>query len=119
MQLYDIDFSVNKVIVVKKGNLQNYNYFICENPFNGVPLAYIELTNKHKLYKKSPEDIDKYITCHGGITYTGKRSFAKYCIGWDYGHLGDFMPFLTFGQKWTVEEIEAECKDVIYQLIKM
>ena len=46
-------------------------------------------------------------------------------IGWDYAHCGDYcgyeeyMPesIITYGKKWTTEEIIEECKNAIDQII--
>lgn len=74
------------------------------------------------------------IDCHGGLTYgrdylsavDTERANGKWYIGWDYDHYGDYTsnPFINmFGiyreceKRWTTEEIVAECKNVINQIV--
>lgn len=68
------------------------------------------------------------IDCHGGLTFSRRISsenineypqgFSEgYWIGWDYGHFGD-RTALFGGEGHTYEEVEAECKNVIEQVLK-
>lgn len=91
------------------------------------PTAYVRLN------KEEPINLDD-IKCHCGVTYSedhlnmdGLR-VKGFWVGWDYGHACDFngiclrpeMEALSrHGKKWTTEEIVAECKNVIDQLIEM
>lgn len=129
MELYDMDITKKDVIKFKEGKFEGYKYYICGNPINGTPLAYVSLPKNHILYNKDYFEISD-INCHGGLTFSGKR-FNNFVIGWDYGHCGDYRPlnksildFLyppttlseTTGKQWTIEEIENECQEVIRQL---
>lgn len=137
MKLYDMDITKNDIIKFKEGKFEGYKYYICGNPINGIPLAYVVLPKNHKLYNKDYMEISD-INCHGGLTFSGNR-FKEFVIGWDYGHAGDFSPLIrgkekittisildflypptelskTTGKRWTIEEIENECQAVIRQL---
>lgn len=129
MKLYNMDITKKDVIKFKEGKFEGYKYYICGNPINGIPVAYVALPKNHKLYNKDYLGISD-INCHGGLTFSGNR-FKEFVIGWDYGHVGDYMPlnkkildFLypptelitTAGKRWTIEEIENECQAVIRQL---
>lgn len=55
-----------------------------------------------------------------------ERANGKWYIGWDYDHYGDYTsnPYINmFGiyreceKRWTTEEIVAECKNVINQIV--
>ena len=92
------------------------------------PCAYVDVTGTDLQYKDY-NDID--IECHFGLTYS--REYLNgvnrkgWFIGWDYAHCDDYVgykePFFetmrSKGKRWTTEEIVAECKDVIDQIIEM
>lgn len=109
------------------------NYLIKINPRLGFPLAYIKLPENHKWIKEDCSEIP--LDVHGGLTFketiTGKEKgednwwgFTKGTwIGWDYGHYGDYM-FEDYkiglkGKTWDYEEVEAEVKKAIRQLLKL
>ena len=69
---------------------------------------------------------------HGGFTFSdfvNEESFGEpeaYWVGWDYAHFGDYCSYpkgtmigIERGKKWTIEEIEAECKRVIDYMEKL
>lgn len=67
---------------------------------------------------------------HGGVTYTFSKGLRQlktveknecYLVGWDYTHAGDQIGLNQFewDKKWTVNEIQAEIRDVIIQLIEL
>lgn len=89
--------------------------------------------------KSRPEEIhmgynDMDINCHGGLTFCRRvtekdthewpQGFLPGAwIGWDYGHVGDFINMVSAAgsddKKWTLAEVEEECKNVINQLLKI
>jgi len=90
--------------------------------------AYIVIPKDNKYYKVDYDFIP--LDVHGGLTFGDYHRClnGEWCIGWDYAHAGDYNPglgdfqFDFFGapaHKWTVKEIEVECKDAIDQLIKL
>ena len=113
--------------ILKSGKYKNFNYLIIS--YGTHPCCYIEIPKGHNLYEKDYKDIN--IDCHGGLTYSDFRKFpnnekAKYYIGWDYAHVGDFFfTSLLFSnpninrygnKKWTIEEMFNEIKHVIDQI---
>lgn len=89
------------------------------------PVAYIMIPKKHLLYKISYSDIDLHV--HGGLTYSCMEDDKNYWIGWDYAHSGDYLFYKEQdnifdrpeNHKWTIKEIEVECKIVINQILKL
>lgn len=84
------------------------------------PCAYVAVM------ASKPFDIDE-IDCHGGITWcenhlpmSGNPSKPELqWIGWDYGHCNDYSGIegdFIGGKRWTTDEIEQECMNVIDQL---
>jgi len=113
-------------IVLKKGNIEGFDYVIMS--LGTHPTAYIKIPKGHKYYEKDYDDIN--IDCHGGFTFAGKDFIFNpieiknsWWIGWDYAHSGDYMgyyetdsPLAGSGKKWTTKEIYKEVKKVIQQL---
>lgn len=124
----------DKARVLKKGKLKNYSYVIVYNGRN--PCAYVGLSLTDKVLQgyNINYNINK-IRCHGGITYASKvtddnimqnyyhisENVADYWIGIDYAHTPmDYVATLhEYGKKYTVEEIYAEVKNIIAQLVQM
>jgi hypothetical protein len=119
----------NKGEILATGTYKNFKYYVVS--YGTHPCAYVDVSNTLLANKDYHEnDID----CHGGLTYgrdylsavdTG-RANGKWYIGWDYDHYGDYTsnPFINmFGiygeceKRWTTEEIVAECKNVINQIV--
>lgn len=110
--------------IVLKSTYKNYTYFIT---FNSTwYCAYVIIPPTHPFFCLPYESLD--ISCHGGLTFSDHHYLIdQWCIGWDYGHIGDYNPNLPeyiqidgFGippHHWTKEEIEQECYNVIEQLI--
>ena len=134
------DYEELRLTKRKEVNMKKYKgvyYLIKQNPRMYFWLAYIKLPKNHKWAKKKDYD-DIPLDCHGGLTFmktfTGKETkeenwwgFTKGTwIGWDYGHVGDFIDYgFTFSKghtfidtekKWEYEEVEEEVKEVIKQL---
>lgn len=118
--------------IVKRGTYEGYEYFIV---FVGQMwyCAYVILPDGNKYY--GVEDYYSIpIEVHGGLTFADNHRLVdgQWCIGWDYAHLGDYIA--TFGDyrddlmtdgfgmpphRWSPDEIEYDCKDVIDQLVKL
>ena len=87
----------------------------CILSLGAYPTAYVEY--RYEFDEESEEYFN--IPCHGGITFQDYARWKKddntRYIGWDYGHVGDFIG--SIGQqdrkKWTTEEIYEEVKNVI------
>lgn len=119
----------NKGEILATGTYKNFKYYVVS--YGTHPCAYVDVSNT-SLANKDYNEND--IVCHGGLTYgrdylsavDTKRANGKWCIGWDYAHYGDYMPnfhinmFGVYGEwekQWTTEEIVAECKNVINQIV--
>ena len=113
-----------------KAKYNNYNYYVLN--LGTHPTAYIVKPKENKLYRKSYDEIYKIgcdIDVNGGLTYSDNELMGvkseNWFIGWDYAHCGDYcgyeeyMPesIITYGKKWTTEEIIEECKNAIDQII--
>lgn len=122
--------------VIAQGTYKGLNYYV-KNIEGMHPTAYIELSQKFRLYNDAYE-LEKYegkvsIECHGGVTYVsqtlrgvdndGERNHRF--VGWDYGHCTDFSGYYIGSErfsekkKWTTEEIIEECKEVIEQILNL
>lgn len=119
----------NKGEILATGTYKNFKYYVVS--YGTHPCAYVDVSNTSLANKDYCEnDID----CHGGLTYgrdylsavDTEKINGKWYIGWDYDHYGDYTPnpFInTFGvyreceKRWTTEEIVAECKNVINQIV--
>lgn len=97
--------------------------------------AYAETKIKNPTYSSEPAKIsaDNFIHAHGGVTFAGDlEKFpeldGKYFFGIDFGHSGDHVEFPEFGcsqckskqpcRKWTLTEIEQECKKLADGVIR-
>ena len=112
--------------VLLEGEYLGYKWVIVS--YGTHPCAYVKLPKNSKLI---PLDEGIPVACHGGITYTSSKGLPQLktaeknegCyIGWDYAHYGDQcgLNSLELGDKrWTVNEIQAEIRDVIIQLIEL
>lgn len=119
----------NKGEILATGTYKKFKYYVVS--YGTHPCAYIDVSNT-SLVNKDYHEND--IVCHGGLTYgrdylsavDTKRANGKWYIGWDYDHYGDYTPnffidmFGIYGaceKRWTTEEIVAECKNVINQIV--
>lgn len=107
---------------VKRAVYKGFTYKILD--LGRHPTAYVEIPKGHILFNVGYGDIR--IAVHGGLTYSGSEKGKGYWIGWDYAHFDDFynmpegmMSHVLKGKKWTVAEIEADCKSVIDQVLKI
>lgn len=106
------------------------------------PTAYVKLHADDDIYHACHEDGEMnydaaYVDVHGGVTYgtdtgllysddNGNEDRLDGCwIGWDYAHAYDFCYYsglatepTDWEKRWTTEEIVAECKNVIDQIVK-
>lgn len=70
-----------------------------------------------------PDREAEKIECNGGITFMG-HAFKEFgvkghYIGWDYAHCWDFSALTGRGNVHTTEEMYADVKEVIDQVIKL
>lgn len=109
--------------ILDEGYIHGYRY--CVVSLGSHPCAYVTIPKEHPCYGLGYEKI--YVTCHGGLTYSGKgigfgsdRLYPDaFWIGWDYAHFGDRMEFPGYscpGKTWTTDEILKEIDRVVYQL---
>ncbi|WP_417136675.1 hypothetical protein [Ruminococcus bromii] len=126
----------NKGEILAAGDYKNFKYYVVS--VGTHPCAYVDVSNTSLANKDYCEnDID----CHGGLTYgrdylsalDTEKTNGKWYIGWDYAHYGDYMPnsyismsgvhinmfgvYEEWEKRWTTEEIVAECKNVINQIV--
>lgn len=111
--------------VVKQGIYGGYDYLVLF--VNGSHYCgYVKIPESHPLHGRPYDYID--VECHGGLTFGRVTDFDHiretitngYWIGWDYAHVGDYCAFMPDenDKKWTPDEVEAEAKHVIDQLIE-
>ena len=130
--------------VERHGTYKNYDYLVI-NVHGTHFCAYVRIPKEHPFFKVPYGCIP--IDCHGGLTFSEFTDFAPlkkleydstfhgffwsgkwveeniqmgYWIGWDYAHLGDWMPYRPDenDKKWTPDEIALEAKLVIEQIVK-
>lgn len=123
----DIDVSVlsERLLAMNpliSGEFMGHKYEICTN--GAHPTAYVNC-GEDSFSKK--ENCDG-IPVHGGCTFFGTKHVDDgLCVGWDYGHYGDYMTplgaienhlidfgFPRRGKKWTVLEV---MQDVIKAIL--
>lgn len=109
-----------------KGKHSEYEFFIvwCCNH----PNAYVRIPKNHPFYKKDYFEIDgKYLVHRGGFTFSRVDLGEEYglpkgwYLGWDYAHSTDFINIPNHqldGFKWTLKDIERDCKEIIDSIIK-
>ena len=125
--IYSMD--VEKRIWLDHGEYKGYEYVIMN--LGTHPTAYVGLLPTSFYFAYNGEK-DLYIqAAHGGITYSqdfiideDKKKYmnGKWWIGWDYAHLGDYMPWYDYDfyqKKWTTEEVLEDVKAVIDEIIEM
>ena len=117
----------NGARIVSKGEYKKYEYIIVS--YGTHPCAYVKVPDTNKFYTECDEDeVGEYIDAHGGITFAGtlnKFDLTGFWIGWDYAHYGDYVGNNVHksitkcmeGKKYSVENIQEECIDVIKQLM--
>jgi hypothetical protein len=115
--------------VIKKDTYKNHMYVIY-SVMGSHPTAYVRVNEGEKWYDVDYDKISfTWPGCnpHGGFTFSdfvNEESFGEpgaYWVGWDYAHFGDYKSYPLDGilsmidgaKKWTIEEIEADCKKVI------
>ena len=124
MELYSME-KPPIVETLKKGEHSGFEFFILW--FSSHPNAYIKIPKSHPYYKKDYREIDNKYLVHGGFTFSGEDLDKRYglpegwYLGWDYAHSTDFINLPSHqlnGFRWTIKDIEKECKEVIDELIK-
>lgn len=106
-------------------NYKGFDYYILD--YGVYPCAYVEVSNT----KFNGIDYDNIgLHCYGGLTYSKSRlqgvKKTGWYIGWDYavqeisfGHKVTFPKLLpTDGKRWTTEEIIAECRSVVDEVVR-
>lgn len=76
--------------------------------------GYVVVPKDHPFYGKEYEDVDPYITIHGGLTFSGYHSgisMGEYLLGFDTGHAGDNI------SECDEEYVLGECMRLVNQLI--
>lgn len=116
------DKSIFKIELLASGKYKNYEYEIWNSYF--FLAAYIRIPKDHPFFKVSEDVIETKISVHGGITFLGPTFWTEenFWIGWNYGHAGDYLPFIVKkknGKKWTTRKVYREVKNVIKQLLKV
>ena len=113
------------VVMIKSGEHSGYEFFIAW--YSSHPNAYIRIPKDHPYYGKDYREIDDKELVHCGFTFSGEDVGRRYgmpegwYLGWDYGHCMDYINFPDCkldGFKWTVKDIERDCKEVIDKIIK-
>lgn len=127
----------------RHGTYREYDWAIIFSE-DGFRCGYVAIPEHHILYNKSISDLPS-INCHGEITYADKHCISyinsDYVIGFDCGHfpmdaidlesvqkyygkerLEELKTWSTFtyrtqGHAWTADEVEAECKHIIDQIL--
>ena len=102
-----------EVEILHSGTYKGYNFHIIS--YGTHPCAYVEVPTV-----KSKSEMDDYIDCHGGVTYTGDLSRVlvpknpnHWFVGWDYAHAGDYVcsPFRSkydkYDKKWKTNIISC------------
>lgn len=70
-----------------------YACAIIRHPKLGHLLGYVGLPKGHTLYDKSTEQLDLFVSVHGGVSYANDgEDNDLYWIGFDCGHAGDDQP---------------------------
>lgn len=110
---------------ISSGLYNGFEYFILW--FAGHPNAYIKIPEHHPFFGKMYDEIDDGGIVHYGFTFSGKNLNEAYgledgwYLGWDYAHAGDYQAFsdgfIIPEKRWSVREIEEECKLVIIAII--
>lgn len=122
--------------ILATGDYKGFCFYVVS--YGTHPCAYVDVSNTSLANKDYDEN---NIDCHGGFTYgrdylsavDTERANGKWYIGWNYAHYGDYMPtshvnilgaygeresvYGKWEKRWTTEEIVAECKNVINQIV--
>lgn len=136
----------NEVIheVLRRGTHMGMGYAIVNRGIH--PCAYVVIGDTGSI---DSDTINDRIEVHGGVTYFGKASLCgiqsesgtadsakdgetpsikpdDICFGWDYGHSGDWCGYMeeeiniwVGNMKYTVDEIEEECRSAIEQYLEI
>lgn len=117
-------YGINTIVI--EGDYEG-RHFVVLRHHSGHPNAYVEVLKDDCLCKEGPSEFgkthgydDRYEhfsgNVHGGATYYGYAYWddqdERTYIGWDYGHLGDYVPAwepLSYiedeGYRWSIAEI--------------
>jgi len=124
---------MQKAAILSRGSWHGFDYAI--EYFDTHYAIYVHIPRNHPYYGKKADDIG--ITCSGGLTFSGAypstiNPKTGWWIGWELDNkkagnnkkralssvLQIFKSYKSFegSNKWIIEEIEKEIKDVINQL---
>lgn len=125
LELYNEGANAPKHETIKVGEYNGFEYFILW--YRNHPNAYIKIPKGHPFYGKDCCEIDDKGYVHGCFTFSGKNLNKDngledgWYLGWDYAHAGDYQAFsdgfIIPEKRWSVREIEEECKLVIIAVI--
>lgn len=80
----------------------------------GAWVAYARVPEGHKWYGKDYDDVPAEV--HGGLTYSETYPDGHW-IGFDFAHIGDYVPGLSgTGRKWTQAEVAEEAQSLAQQV---
>lgn len=115
----------------------------------GHRCGYVGIPKGNSLYNKYYDELNKYIGCHGGLTYSSAELHCvndkdTWWIGFDCAHFGDRPDFTTakrmfkdqqkviksleimeemtiydYGTVKTLAFCEEQCKDIVKQIINL
>lgn len=117
-----MSYKDNKLL--EKGTYKGVPFYIIETSM-GWPCSYIDVS-KVDGFEFDLSCDNNEICCHGGCTYAdyklgvGDEVFRGNIVGWDYAHLGDWVPCIPdcSDHKWTLDELRAEVFEVIDDLLE-
>lgn len=81
---------------------------------NSYYCGYVVVPKNHPFYEKDYDELDPYITVHGGLTFSGYHSgisMGEYLLGFDCRHAGDDI------SECDEEYVLGECMRLVNQLI--
>lgn len=117
--------------VLDSGDYRGFKFYAIN--VGNHPCGYVEVPESswaHTVKSYDDERLDE-INVHGGFSFCKGRLFLQdkdlfakgQFLGWDYAHFGDYTKYDNFDspelgtRRYTTEEIVAECKSVIDQII--
>ena len=113
-------YKKENIKVIHSDAYQGFTYHIV-NMYGLHMCAYVEIADE---LKPMVDIFKEKLDVHGGLSYAAVHPLInKYCIGWDYAHLGDWTPLLEcneiYSHTWTSTEVSVECREAIDQIIKI
>lgn len=89
------------------------------------PCAYVRTDSNYYANEEDDSPAHYGFTFYGSLSHWAKYDpqnyndnfFNRSFIGWDFGHYDDYLPFFTWGKKWTTKEVLKNVKEVINWII--